>query len=308
MNNTHFALSPVVIFAIVVGLIVLAMTMSGKNKQRTGTGWWIGLGIILLVTGGFITMNSRRSNVEERHNSRTFVSDIRSVVEQGKEAFQDGMEELKNGLEEAKEALAATGKTKKGKTTVVKVNTPSSPPAAPKIPRTTFSTTIELKEHDRSGKKEEVERKLKDQATRFVHQWVSERLPVRTLPYQPLSVNWLKEQGAFPEPIDYTEQDIERANTWQKDKLYGGSIKLVLSSELQEVLIDQGYTQLQHHLERQSFTAQWIITIVLCGLTLFIGMIALLRGAFRGSSFKMPRTPVTYVLPWLVITCGMKWK
>lgn len=115
----------------------------------------------------------------------------------------------------------------------------------------------------------------------------------------------MKEQGAFPEPIDYTEQDIERANTWQKDKLYGGSIKLVLSSELQEVLIDQGYTQLQHHLERQSFTAQWIITIVLCGLTLFIGMIALLRGAFRGSSFKMPSTPVTYVLPWLVITCGM---
>lgn len=79
----------------------------------------------------------------------------------------------------------------------MKVNTPSSPPAAPKIPRTTFSTTIELKEHDRSGKKEEVERKLKDQATRFVHQWVSERLPVRTLPYQPLSVELVEGTGGF---------------------------------------------------------------------------------------------------------------
>ncbi len=298
------------IFAIVVGLLVLAMTMSmsAKNRHRAGMGWWTGLVLILLVTGGFMAMNLKRSNVEERHSSRNIVSDIRSAMEQGKEAFQDGMEELKNGLEEAKEALAATGRTKKSKATVVKMNTTPSPPALPKIPRTTFSTTIELKQHDHSAKKEEVERKLKEQATRFVHQWVSERLPVRYQPYQPLSVNWLQEQGAFPEPVDYSEQDIPRANTSQKDKLYGGSIKLVLSSELQEVLIDQGYTQLQYHLERQSFTAQWIITIVLCGLTLFIGMIALLRGVSRGSSFKMPSAPVTYVLPWLVITCGMKWK
>jgi hypothetical protein len=308
MNNTNFTLGPAVIFAIVVGLIVLAMAMSGKNKQRTGMGWWIGLGIILLVTGGFITMNSRRSNFEERHSSRTIASEIRKAVAQGKEALSDGMAELQNGLKEAQDALATAGRATTGKTTVVKVNSTPSPPALPKVPRTTFSTTIELKQHDRSAKKEEVERKLKEQATRFVHQWVAERLPVRYLPYQPLSVNWLQEQGAFPEPVEYSEQDIDRANTPLKDKLYGGSIKLVLSSELQEVLIDQGYTQLQYHLERQSFTAQWIITIVLCGLTAFIGVIAILRGAFRGSSFKIPSTPVTYVLPWLVITCGMKWK
>lgn len=77
MNTTQLALSPPLIFAIVVGLVVLAMTMSGKNKHRTGMGWWIGLAVILFITSGFFGIYSMRSNVEQRHRNKTIVSSIK---------------------------------------------------------------------------------------------------------------------------------------------------------------------------------------------------------------------------------------
>ncbi len=311
MNNMQLTLSPPLIFAIVVGLVVLAMTMSGKNKNRSSMGWWIGLAVLLFITSGFFGLNSMRSKVEQRQRNKTIVTsikdDLHGTIAQVRDSLQEGLDEVRSGIEEAKEAISSTGRTtsvnvvKKGK-----ANSLPAVPPVPKIPRTPYVTTIELKEGEGSSQKQEVVNKLKSKAVATAHQWIIDRLPSRVALPEPVSVKWLEENGAFPEPVDFSTQEIPRANTSQTDTLYTGSLKMVLTSEVQETLLEKGYSQLQELLEDHRFTTQWIITIVLFGVTLLIGLLGLLRGMVRGLSFKMPSAPVACLLPWFLITCGMK--
>jgi hypothetical protein len=302
--NAQLSMTPIYIL-IVVGLVGFSMLMSRKGKHRTGMGWWIGLAVILFVVSGFFSIRSLRSNSEERYRDGTYVYQIKEQVQgalsQAKESLEEGMEGLKENLEEAKRALTNAGRTgKKGNTVVVNTNAPP----APKVPRTPYSTTLELKDRDRSAKKEQVEQRLREKAVNYVRQWVSDRMPIRHYGYLNINERWLQDNGAFPEPVEYTEEEIARLNTSSTDRLYGGTLKLLLSSNVQEQLIDQGYSSLQYYLEENKFTTQWIITIVLCGVTGLFALFGIIRGAVRGLGIKMPSPPVTYVLPWMAVTCG----
>ncbi|HMP17427.1 MAG TPA: hypothetical protein PKD72_10415, partial [Gemmatales bacterium] len=230
-QHVHISLAPGMILLIVVGLVILSMFMSGKNKHRSSLGWWVGLGVLLLVLSGIYTTRNIGARVEERYKDQSYTSrfreDLQSSMGQLKESLQEGMTQLKKGLSDSRDALNAAvassanpGQKKSGVTVIRNLGTTA------RTPRTPYVSTVQLKDREQSSKKEQVEQRLYERGMQYIANWVRERMPLRHTPGLSLDLAWLKDNGVFPEPVQFTEQDIPRANTQETDKLYGGSLKL----------------------------------------------------------------------------------
>lgn len=285
---TTFALKPIVIFAVVAGLVILAMVMGRKNSQRTGFGWWIGLGILLFVISMFFSIFSLRSSVTEvRYNDRSAFREalaevkgnIQNAVETVRDSIQDGVQEVKDGVEEARQSIQRTTqssgrKSKTSSTTITVVANPNN------TPMNTVTLLVNVKDKERSQNKDEVKNTLIEKATRSVNRWASERLPIPNYAFNLVDEAWLQEHRAFPEEVEFTQELLPRVNPSELDPLFGGTLKVVLTPAVQNALLEIGCTRLQTQLQDDQFTAQGIICICLLGLTGFAGLMALAKTLF----------------------------
>ncbi len=289
-SNGVFNLNFNFIFLLMGGLIVLAMIMGrrSKNSHRTGTGWWVGLGVMLVVVSVFLGFTKMRfgSIKEERHSSRNafseavdeFRDELRSGLDQAKDAIRDSLQQAQDGVADAHKALTSVNTTAKNKTSTVKVVK-----SVPNTPRTPTSWLVEVKDRDRSQNQKDVDHRLHMKAVESVNRWVNERMPVKWMMYySTIDIDWLKNHGVFPASIDYDEELVPRSNSSAKDKLYGGTLKITLVPEVQETLLNMGYQKLEDSIHDEKFLAQWIIFVCLAGMSLLLALIALVRGFFVG--------------------------
>lgn len=277
------------IFILMGGLIVLAMIMGrrSKNSHRTGTGWWIGLGVLLVVVSTFLGFTKMRfgSVREERHNPRNAfseaVDEFRTGLEHAKESIRDSLQSAQDSVEEARKAMTnvnAVARKRNTNSTTVKVIKSSA-----STPRNPTAWMVEVTDRERSQNQKDVERRLYMKAVDSVNRWVNEHMPVNWIMYyRTIDSDWLRNHGVFPEPIDFQEELVPRSNSSVKDKLYGGTLKVSLVPEVQETLLNIGYQQLEETLYNDKFLAQGIIFICLAGMTILLGLIALLRGFIIG--------------------------
>jgi len=286
------------IFVVVALLIVLAMVMGRKNRttHRTSYGWWIGLGILLFIGSGFLGYSKLRISPtrEVRYSGRSAIENMKDEIQNGlesardasREALEQSHEAMTQAAEQMKQALgASTSKeTKKSKKNSSNTTVMISKPTVPSVK---VSWAVEVKDKDRKQKKEDVEKLLMSKAAISVNHWVTERMPLKNIYLNVVTPLWLKDRGAFPEDIDYQDEEVPRSNTIQKDLLWGGSMKVELSPTLQESLLELGYQQLDTVLKDNQFEAQGIIAIVLFGITCFVGLLGLVKTVVfrRMSSF-----------------------
>lgn len=282
---SQISISPNLIFVIVAILIVLSMMMGGKNRttNRTSYGWWIGLGVLLFIGSGFIFM--ARSGVgpitEVRHSLKSAINEMKNHIRTGtesvRESMEQGLDDMGKGVDQVQEAFGSVG------TSDSKTKSKKKPPASAvavikaNVPTVNVSWTVEVKEKDRKQKKEEVDKLLLSMATSSVNRWVTERMPLKNIYLNGVTTPWLQERGAFSETIEYQTQDVPRVNTNETDPLIGGTMKVVLTPAVQESLLDLGYEQLNALLRNEQFQAQWIITIVLLGITGFVAILGLVK-------------------------------
>lgn len=283
--SSQFLINPNTIFVIMALLIVGAMMMGKKNRttHRTSYGWWIGLGVLLFIASGFIifSRSGSGSNYEVRHSVKSAITQvknqIRTTIENGRESLEEGLDELSKGMAQVEETVNSLG-TSSSKTKGKKKPSSVAPTfSMVTTPASLVAWTVEVKENDRKQKKEEVDKLLFSKATSSVNRWVTERMPLKNLSLNVVTMPWLKERGAFPEPIDYQTQEVPRANTTDTDPLIGGTMKVVLTPEVQESLLEMGHQQLNALLKADQFQAQWIISLVLLGITLLVGIIGLVK-------------------------------
>lgn len=291
-NDTYY-LNFNFIFILMGGLIVLAMIMGRRsnNAHRTGTGWWIGLGVLLVVVSTFLGFTKMRfgSVREERHNPRNafseavdeFRDELRTGLEHARDSIRDSLQTAQDGVEEARKAMTnvnAVARKRNTNATTVKVVKSSA-----STPRTPTAWMVEVTDRERSQRQKDVELRLYMKAVDSVNRWINERMPVNWMMHYPIiNSDWLKNHGVFPEPIDYQEELVPRFNSSEKDKLYGGTLKVSLMPEVQETLLNIGYQKLDETLQDDKFLAQGIIFICLAGMTILLGLIALLRGFIIG--------------------------
>jgi len=275
------------IFVVVGVLIVMAMVMGRKDRttQRASYGWWIGLGVLLFIVSGFLGFNRLKVSpvTEVRHSGRSAFDDVKIEIQNGidgaRESIQKGMSEVTKSMEEVQQSLGAFSSTETRSSSRAKKKSPAppAPPAPPAVPLSTVSWSVEVKDKERKQKKEDVEKLLLSKATSSVNRWVTERMPVQYRFLNVITTPWLQERAVFPEPIDYQTEEVPRANTSETDQLLGGTIKVVLSPVVQESLLELGYDQLESMLRNDQFQAQWIISIVLVGITVFVGILGLVK-------------------------------
>ncbi len=302
MNSTSpMWINPNMIFVIVAVLIVLAMLMGGKNRttRRTSFGWWIGLGVLLFIGSGFIffARSGSGSNFEVRHSVRSAINEVKNQirvgVETGREALDQGREEVSKSIEQIQGAFGSQGSS------TTKTKGKKKPDAAASVvgkstsPTGNVSWTVEVKEKDRKQKKEDVEKLLQSKATVSVNRWVADRMPVRNFFLNAVTTPWLQERGAFSEPIDYQTEEVPRANTSETDQLYSGTMKVVLTPSVQESLLDMGYDQLNEVLKSDQFQAQWIVSLVLMGITIFVGILGLVKTVVFRRATGYAAQPIT---------------
>lgn len=281
------------IFVIIAILIVLAMMMGGKNRttHRTSYGWWIGLGVLLFIGSGFIFFGrlSVSPNYEVRHTVRSAINEVKNQIrvgiETGREALDQGLGEIGKGVEQVQGAVGSSGNND-SKTKGKKKSSATAPAVARiTVPTASVSWTVEVKDDDRKQKKEDVDKLLLNKATASINRWVTDRMPMKNVRLNVVTTPWLQEQGVFSEPIDYQSEEVPRANTSETDQLFGGTMKVVLTPGVQERLLDLGYEQLNAILKDDQFQSQWIVSIVLMGITVFVGILGLVKTiVFRRTS------------------------
>ncbi len=277
------------IFVVVAVLIVLAMIMGGKNRatHRTSYGWWIGLGVLLFIGSGFLGISQFRFSPmkEVRYSVQSPFPSMRDEIQNGlesardaaREALEHSHEAMAKGAEQVQQALeAATSKENRSKTKRTSSNSGVTV-SKPAVPSKMTSWAVEVQEKERKQKKEEVEKLLMSKAAISVNHWVTERMPLRNMYLNVVTPLWLQDHGAFPEVIDFQQEQVDRAFTDQKDPLWGGTMKVELSPTLQENLLEMGYQQLDSVLKDDQFKAQGIIAIVLFGITCFVGILGLVK-------------------------------
>lgn len=273
------------IFVIVGGLIVLAMIMGRKNRttQRSSYGWWIGLGILLFIASGFLGFTQLRVGpvTEIRHSGRSafqeMKEEIRAGVASARDSIQKGLEEVKKSTETVQQTLETSRSTDNRSRAKRKASSAPLPPAIPSVPLVTVSWVVEVKEKERKQKKEDVENLLLSKAASSVNRWVTERMPLKDAYLDIATPAWLQERGVFPDPIDYQTEEVPRANTSLTDQLLGGTMKVILTPSVQENLIEQGYQQLELIMSNNQFQTQWIVSNVLLGITVFVGILGLVK-------------------------------
>lgn len=278
---SQISINPGMIFVIVALLIVLAMMMGGKNRttHRTSYGWWIGLGVLLLIGSGFIFFTRSGSGpiTEVRHSVKSALIEMKNQLRSGTETVRDsleqGLDEMSKSVDQVQEAvgsLSSSDSKAKGK---------RKPPAVVNttLPSGNVSWTVEVKEKERKQKKEDVDMLLLSKATSSINRWVTDRMPMKNIYLNAVITPWLQERGVFSEPIDYQSEDVPRANTSETDQLFGGTMKVVLTPAIQQNLIDLGYERLNAVLKNDQFQAQWIITIILLGITGFVAILGLVK-------------------------------
>ena len=283
-----FTFNANMIFMIVAVLIVLAMVMGRKSRttHRTSYGWWIGLGILLFIGSGFLGISRFRLSprTEVRYSGRSAIENMKDEIHNGlesareasREALEQSHEAMTQAAEQMKQALGAstskeTKKTKKNSSNTTVTIAKST------VPSVKVSWSVEVKDKERKQKKEEVEKLLMSKAAIRVNEWVTERMPLKNMYLNVVTPLWLKDHGAFPDEIDYQEEDVPRSNTTQKDPLWGGTMKVELIPTLQENLLEMGYQQLDTVLNDDQFATQGIIAIVLFGITCFVGLLGLVK-------------------------------
>ncbi|MFT3878927.1 MAG: hypothetical protein QM703_04615 [Gemmatales bacterium] len=282
---SQVSFSPTLIFAVVAILIVLAMMMSGKSRttHRTSFGWWIGLGVLLFIGSGFIffVRSGGGAITEVRHSMRSAVNEMKNQLRSGSEAVRDsieqGLEELGQGLDQAKEATGTLGSSSSKAKGKKKPSTDASVVVKTTTPSASVSWTVEVKDKDRKQKKEDVDKLLHSKATNSVNRWVTDRMPLKNIFLNVVTTPWLVERGAFPESIEYQPEEVARANTNEKDQLYGATMKVVLTPTVQANLLDLGYDQLNESLRNEQFQMQWIITTILLGITGLVAILGLVK-------------------------------
>ncbi|MBL8822962.1 MAG: hypothetical protein JNJ77_10275 [Planctomycetia bacterium] len=291
-SNGTFNLNFNFIFIVMGGLIVLAMVMGrrSKNSHRTGTSWWVGLGVLLVVVSVFLGFTKMRmgSVKEERHSPKNAFSDavdefrdeLRSGLDQARESIRDSLQTAQDGMEEARKAITSANITAKSKNTKSTTRVVKTTINAPRIPT---SWIVEVKDRERSQSQKDVDRQLYMKAVESVHRWINERMPVNWMMHYPtVNLDWLKNHGVFQDAIEYQEELVPRSSSNVKDTLYGGTLKVSLAPEVQETLLNLGYQKLEDTLHEDKFLAQWIIFICLVGTTLLLVLIAVIRGFFVG--------------------------
>lgn len=282
------------IFVVVAVLIVLAMMMGGKNRttHRTSFGWWIGLGVLLLIGSGFVffVRTSTGPTIEVRHSGRSAFDSVKEQVRHGMETARESFDKSMGEVAKTFGASASSESKSKGRRKPSEL-TPAV--AKPAVPSVSVSWTVEVKEDERKQKKEEVDKLLLLKATDSVNRWVTDRMPLRTLAPDLVTVPWLQERGAFPDPVEYQTMEVPRVNTSETDPLLGGTMKVVLTPAVQESLLDLGYEQLNVVLKSEQFKAQWIITTILLGITGFVAILGLVKTLVTRRMSMFPGQPAS---------------
>lgn len=276
--TTQFVMKPGIIFAIIAVLVILAMVMGRKNDNRAGWGWWIGLGLLLVIVSGFFSFTtlSGGSTIEERYANTTNMRDVMTGVKndiqagtsQVRDAVQEAMAEARASIQRSAQTNSRKNKSNATVTVVSSSNT---------APPNTVTLQVMVKDKERSQQEDEVKKALLAKAARSVNRWVSERLPIKTYYLNVVDQAWLQDHNAFPEEPQLDKEMLPRTDPSLLDPLYGGTLKVVLTPALQSSLIDMGYAQLQTHMQDEQFTTQGIISICLLGLTGFAGLLALVK-------------------------------
>lgn len=288
-SSSQIVFVPKMIFAVIAGLIVLAIIMGRKQRYsyRTGFGWWIGLGVLLVVVSGFLYFSRLAVSpiVEERRGGRSafnqVIADMKEHIAAGleaaRESMKEGMDEVHRSVDEAQESInsvvkesKSTSKLRGANTTVVKGTTSTTP-------TTVVQWTVEVKDRERSQQQEVVEKRLHEKAASSVNRWLNDQLPVKYYGMQVIGPQWLIDNGAFPDPISYAPAEVPRMNSSLTDKLYGGALTVKLLPNLQQTLLDLGYQELEQSIQAEKLQTQGVIFIVLMGITGFMGILGLVK-------------------------------
>lgn len=283
-GSTSFTISPILSFLVVGGLIVLAMAMSRRNQdsQRAGFGWWIGLGLLLLVVSGFLAVTRMRGGAvkEERHTGRyafnQAIAEMKEGIASGAQAMQEGLDEASKSIEEVQKAMTSaksgskTSNKRTGNSASVTVG------SVPAIPLSTLEWTVEVKGDECSQNQRQVASNLMEKAVASVNKWVNERMPIKSLWFRAIDENWLLEHNALPLPVKFETEGIPRLDSNEKDPLHGGTLKVVLSPATQQSLLEIGYKRLEELLLEDKFEGQAIIffvLVVITGMALALGTV-----------------------------------
>lgn len=271
--NPTFVFSPMLIFILVGGLIVLAMAMGRKNQQghRAGVGWWVSLGLLLVVVSGFLGYSRLRVSpvFEERHIGRNIfnrtMSDappVQAGVSEKPQGFQSAQEILREQVLEAKRARESRASNAKAAAMVSLT-----------APKSSVEWTIEVKGNERRQSMEEVAQVLREKVTSSVNKWVLDRMPIKSIWFHTVDEAWLEQHGVFDSEIKYDTVGVPRLDPKLKDTLYSGAMTVVLNPSVQVELLEKGYSKLELTLQDEKFQGQFAIFFILLVLT---GLAALL--------------------------------
>jgi hypothetical protein len=272
---------------IVIGMVVVAILMGRRSSAgRIGSNWWIGL-VVMLVAISIIfgwTRTSFRSIREERNvPARTVISEARQEIEdQAREVgrtIKDTVSELKENLEEiAKGASAESKGSGKAKSkTPPRAPTAASTPPPPRPPAVTKTWLVKLDVNERSGSEARVREYVVEKAHESVRRWVCSELPVRC--YLRFDNTVMTELGLTPDKVDIVDESFTLNG--QTENVYTGSMKVVLTPQLQESLKTAAFEQASRFLERQKEEEQFIVFGNLMGMA----CLAILLGAYRSYRF-----------------------
>jgi hypothetical protein len=218
--------------------------------------------------------------------------ELRNGIEAARDSLEQGLGEVKKGVEQAQQSLnTTTGNESRSKN---KRNTRDTTTVYhPATPTETVYWTVEVKDKERRQKTQEVENLLKLKAAQSVNQWVTERMPLKNIFLNVVTVPWLQERGVFSDPIEFETEDVPRINSSETDPLSGGTLKVSLLPAVQVSLLEMGYLQLESIMRNEQFQAQWIISIVLFGITVFVGILGLVKTLVLRRESAFQGQPVT---------------
>jgi hypothetical protein len=271
------------IFAVIIVIVAFSMFMGRRsNDHRARGGWWAGLVVLLIILSGFFGIQSfrMRSVQEVRHAGRVWPEGVRTEIE---ERVQTAREDVENALEQAKKAMGSAMRRDDKSKQKNRVEVRSGPPTA--IWTTTNQGTVvfdvTLPSGERAQSPDQLEQKLKQRGAARVAEWVQQNLPYRTWGIsEEITPDLLEKKGAFPEKIDARKEvDVPRLDyesTGLKDTLYNGVLKVVLQPDVQQHLMNLGFTKLDERLKEEKFMQQGIIFIILMITTLSAGGIGTL--------------------------------
>jgi hypothetical protein len=273
------------IFAVIIVIVGFSMFMGQKSpKHGSRSGWWAGLVVLLIVLSALFgtTLFRTRSVQEVRHAGRVTWSD--QMKEEIKSRVREANEQAAEAVEEAKRAMnnALKHGDQSRPRNRVEIHELPDPPVPPIMtstrPLKDFTFEVSLPKGERTQKLDDLEKKLKAKAADRVTAWVRETIPYRVYTGRFLTPQFLEANGAFPHPVEPEGEPIPRtgSNGNDKDYLYNGVLKVVLSTSLQEQLIKEGFRVVGEQLQEEKLLQQSVILFILLGSTIAAGGIGTL--------------------------------